>query len=81
MVRKLHNYSFIQNIQKLPFVRRVILYGSRARRDNKERSDIDLAVDCTGATDREWFKVINIVDQADTLLKIDCVRFDKLLDG
>ena len=80
MAKELHNYRFINDIEKLPFVNKVILYGSRGRRDNRERSDIDLAVDCQGATDRQWFRVMNLVEEADTLLKIDCVRFDKLSD-
>ena len=71
-------YQFIRDIAKLPFVERIILFGSRAREDNEERADIDLAIDCKEAKQKDWLKVIELVDEADTLLKVDCVRFDKL---
>jgi len=33
-------------------------------------------VECPGAGAREWGKVMDIVDEADTLLEVDCVRLD-----
>ncbi len=42
------------------------------------RSDIDLALVCPTATSNDWLKVLDIIDDADTLLKIDCIRFDEL---
>ena len=47
-------YKFINEIAALSHVNKIILYGSRARGDATERSDIDLAVDCSGATDYDW---------------------------
>ena len=78
MAHELESYRFINKIEKLPFVKKVVLYGSRGRGDNRERSDIDLAVDCSGATDLDWLEVVDLVEEADTLLKVDCVRLDKL---
>lgn len=74
----LERYSFLQKIIDLPFVESIILYGSRARNDNKERSDIDLAIECPNATDTDWNTVLDIIDNADTLLKIDCIKLDTL---
>lgn len=54
------------------------LYGSRARGDHQDRSDIDLAISCPSASNEDWQEILEIVEQADTLLKIDCVRFDAL---
>ncbi|MBP9725953.1 MAG: nucleotidyltransferase domain-containing protein [Gammaproteobacteria bacterium] len=71
-------YSFWQRLQQLPFVEKIVLYGSRARQDNQERSDIDIAISCPKATKIDWQKVLNIIENADTLLKIDCVRLDTL---
>jgi len=79
-MKELGNYKFIEVIKNLSFVKNLYVYGSRARGDNAERSDIDLAVNCPKATDREWAKVLDAVENADTLLEIDCVRFDKLKD-
>ncbi|AFC71683.1 nucleotidyltransferase substrate binding protein [Rickettsia australis str. Cutlack] len=43
---------------------------------NEERSDIDIAIICSNITDQKWLKVMDIIENADTLLKIDCVRFE-----
>jgi nucleotidyltransferase substrate binding protein (TIGR01987 family) len=74
-------YKFLQTLSKLPFIEEMWLFGSRARGDHGERSDIDLAIVCPSATDQEWHKVLEVIDKADTLLKIDCVRFDLLNEG
>lgn len=73
-------YSFLTNLTKLPFIEEIWLFGSRAREDNTERSDIDIALLCPTASEDDWHQVLNIIDNADTLLKIDCVRFDTLND-
>lgn len=69
--------GFVQQIKKLPFVEQVILFGSRARGTAGKFSDIDIAVISPHATIQEWFEIIDIVDNAQTLLSIDCVRFDE----
>jgi predicted nucleotidyltransferase len=58
-------------------VRRVILFGSRARGDAGPRADVDLAVDAPGLAPREWLRLADMADAADTLLKIDLVRLDE----
>jgi uncharacterized protein len=74
----IENIGFVQQIKKLPFVEQVILFGSRARGNAGKFSDIDITVVCPRATIQEWFEVIDIVDNAPTLLSIDCVRFDEV---
>jgi predicted nucleotidyltransferase len=74
-------YDFFAKLSALPFVEAVYLYGSRARGDAGVRSDIDLAILCPKATDREWHAVLDIIESADTLLEIDCVRLDTLAEG
>ncbi len=76
--RKIQDFNFFHQLMNLPFVDRIFLFGSRARGDNMERADIDLAIDCPKATKEDWFQVLDIIDDADTLLQIDCVRFDEL---
>lgn len=75
---QIQEYKFFHELCSFPFVERIILYGSRARGDHQERSDIDLAFDCPSATDADWIKIAMSVNDADTLLKIDFVRYDKL---
>ena len=60
---------------QIPSVENVILFGSRARGNNWERSDIDLAVICPNASWSDWAKMTDVIDEAPTLLKIDLVRF------
>ncbi len=73
----LHAYQFIAQLKNLPFVEKVMLFGSRARKTYQERSDIDLAIVCPTATDDQWLNVLKIINNADTLLHVDCVRFDR----
>jgi len=72
----LNDYTFLQQIASLPFVDAIYLFGSRARGDHQDRSDIDIAVFCPRASEKEWLSILEIVEQADTLLMIDCIRLD-----
>jgi len=72
----LETYRFWRDIAALPFVDAVWLYGSRARGNFRPRADIDLAVEAPHASAHDWDRVLEIVDNADTLLDIDCVRLD-----
>lgn len=60
--------------QAFPDVERVILFGSRARGDHEERSDIDLAVDAPKMDVLTWDQVcLSITDNSETLLPIDLI--------
>ncbi len=76
----LEKYAFFDALRAVPVIEKIILYGSRARGDNRERSDIDLAIVCPQATASDWQKILEILENADTLLMIDCVRFDTLAE-
>ena len=78
MSASLESYNFIKQLAQLSFVDEIWLYGSRARGDNQERSDIDLAILAPRASNEEWLKIPEIVENADTLLKVDYIRFDRL---
>ena len=54
-------------------IEKVILFGSRARGDNRERSDIDLAV--SGGNITEF--TFGIEDEGWTLLLFDVGNFDR----
>lgn len=62
----------ICDIAKSCNITRVLLFGSRARGDYKERSDIDLAV--TGGK-VDLFAII-VDEETSTLLKYDVVNLD-----
>ena len=63
----------IIDIGKQYGVNRITLFGSRARGDYKERSDIDLAV--YGGNTEEFG--IDVEELVPTLLKFDVVHMDK----
>lgn len=63
----------IIDLAKKYCIEKVILFGSRARGDNKERSDIDLAV--TGGNVMEFRLAVD--DEVRTLLMFDVVNLDE----
>lgn len=71
--------ALISNLAELG-AERIILYGSRARGDAAERSDIDLAIDAPDISERKWFAIEDAVEKTDTLLKIDCILLQKAPD-
>ena len=69
--------TLVDSLSCLPYVESILLFGSRARGDNQPRSDIDLAIVCPDASVDEWQTILDQVEQAETLLPIDCVRLDE----
>ena len=57
--------------QKFP-VRKIWLFGSRARGDHMSYADVDLAFDIADFKGWDWLDMVEMVDH-ETLLKVDCV--------
>ena len=74
----LTHYQFIEDLKSLWFVDRILLFGSRANRINREKSDIDLAIDCPNADIMQWDLIKEIIEYGDTLLMVDVIRYDEL---
>jgi predicted nucleotidyltransferase len=51
-----------------------------ARGDHNPRSDIDIAVIAPNIDQREWLDLCERVEEVDTLLMIDVIRFDTAPD-
>ncbi len=81
MIETKLNYSFIQRLTELPYINHIYLYGSRARGDHRPRSDLDLAIECPQASNQDWQQILEIIEDADTLLSIDVLRYDQLQEG
>ena len=64
-------YQQIAEIGRRLGARRIVLYGSRARGDHRERSDIDLAV--FGAPPKSYSAFLDSLDELPTLLRFDLV--------
>jgi predicted nucleotidyltransferase len=73
--------AMVEQLRRVPSVERIVLYGSRARGDHGDRSDIDIAVACPGADDADWARIWLIVDDAPTLLAVDLVRLEHAGDA
>lgn len=56
----------------------MILFGSRARGDFDDRSDIDLAIEAPSMEQKNWLALtFELEENLDTLLSIDLVRLDQ----
>jgi len=60
-----------------PEINRLILFGSRARGDANERSDIDIAVEAHGISPENWLTWLDQLDNLNTLLPIDVIRYEE----
>ena len=58
-------------------IEKVILFGSRARGDADERSDIDIAILCPNANERDWFAITDALDNLHTLLEVQPARYNQ----
>lgn len=71
---------FLRNeSKKNPMIKRVILFGSRARGDETETSDYDFAFEVKDGKTWSQF-ALNISEKAPTLKKLDLIRLDEADD-
>ena len=76
------NGSLVSDLKKLGdkyLIDKIVLFGSRARGDNKPNSDVDLAIFTFPGFDYKGF-LISDIDELNTLFKIDVVFIDKDTD-
>lgn len=66
----------------VPEIHRVILFGSRARKDAEARSDFDVAVDAPTMTDAQWSRLaLELREKIPTLCGLDLVRLNSDLSS
>lgn len=70
--------AIVDVLRVFPFVKKVILFGSRARKDHRPRSDYDVAVDCPDARNEDWVDLVLAIEKIPTLLSIQLVCFNKV---
>ena len=59
--------------------RQLILFGSRARGDQRENSDFDFAVDLRQCSEDSWNRlIVDIEEEPWCLYKIDLVELEKM---
>ncbi|MBP1157480.1 MULTISPECIES: nucleotidyltransferase domain-containing protein [unclassified Paenibacillus] len=69
--------QMIDSLSPYREIEKVILFGSRARGDAEERSDIDLAIQAPEADLKTWMNILHSVEDLDTLLLIDVIRLEE----
>lgn len=69
----------IQLIGAKHAIKKIVLFGSRARGDNKPKSDIDIAVYSSTSTNNEGI-IVSDFEDLDTLLKIDIIFVNNNID-
>lgn len=74
-------YAFFRALTALPFVEAIYLYGSRARGDQDDWSDIDLAVLCPKATAAQWYEIQAAVETEELLVPVAVARYDTITDA
>lgn len=75
--------TILQKIKELAMkhkIEKVILFGSRARGDNSDVSDYDIAVYASSLTEYEKTLFYHDIDEIETLKKIDIVYIDAETD-
>lgn len=72
-------YALIAALGKIHHAEKIILFGSRARGDNRERSDIDLAIYGMPQENRAFFW--SDIDDLPTLLDFDLVHITEHTDA
>lgn len=70
----------IQSIGQKYDIEKIVLFGSRARGDNKVVSDIDLAVFSLSGFNKRGY-LTSELDDLETLLKIDILLIDENTDS
>ncbi|MGQ0652614.1 MAG: nucleotidyltransferase domain-containing protein [Betaproteobacteria bacterium] len=67
-------------LQRCPSLRRVWIYGSRARGDHRPGSDVDLALDAPDLTDTELARLATGLEELNILFRVDLVHLQRDLD-
>jgi predicted nucleotidyltransferase len=59
-------------------VKNIILYGSRARGDYKQGSDIDIAIDAPDMSDREFSTLWNLLEDLPIIYSMDIINLQSI---
>ncbi len=62
------------------WIKKVVLFGSRARGSSHERSDYDLAVEVEKGFDQEWVRwALDLKEEIPTLCGVDLLKMDSTI--
>ena len=67
--------------ERIPGIKQVRLYGSRASGGARRCSDVDLAISGPELTPTEWADLREALEEAPLIYELDVVRYDGLPNG
>lgn len=70
--------TIIDNCFKFKSVKAIILYGSRARGDFKQGSDIDIAIDAPDMSSREFSALWNLLEDLPIIFPMDIIHLQSI---
>jgi proline iminopeptidase len=70
--------ALVSVFSRYPQIEKVVVFGSRARHDNRSGSDIDLAVFAPDMDETTFARLWNELDELPIAFKMDVVHFDRL---
>lgn len=71
-------FNELLNLFKKENIDKVILFGSRARNDYKNNSDIDLAIIFNSNDNDNYIKLLTKLEELNTLFKFDVIDYNKI---
>ena len=74
-------YNEMLELFKKENISKVILFGSRSRKDYKNNSDIDLAVIFNNEDNDNYIKLFTKLEELNTLYKFDVIDFYKITNN
>ena len=66
--------------KKFDFIDKVVIFGSRAKKNSRAKSDIDICIYSNSMSDMEFSKLKFEMDELPILYSIDIVHFEKIND-
>src|SRR5712692_11043204 len=72
--------KLLRLFESTPNVARVWIYGSRARGDHRDQSDIDLAVDAPEMPPGEFSRLLSRLEELGLIYRVDLLRLQDVLD-
>ena len=73
-----NHFNELLNLFKKENIDKVILFGSRARNDYKNNSDIDLAIIFNSNDNDNYIKLLTKLEELNTLFKFDVIDYNKI---
>lgn len=79
-LREQDRHTLQATLARFPEVHGVWIFGSRAAGRARRASDIDLAIEAPSLAPARWYELIEALDQAPIIYRLDVIHLDILDD-